>query len=50
VAALTYAGYFFGNIPWIRGNLTALIVAIVALSLAPLAVAFLRSRLRRRGA
>jgi membrane-associated protein len=50
VGALTYAGYFFGNIPWIRGNLTALIVAIVALSLAPLAVAFLRSRLRRRGA
>jgi membrane-associated protein len=50
VGALAYAGYFFGNIPWIKGNLTALIVAIVALSLAPLAVAFLRSRLAARRA
>jgi len=49
-AGLTYAGYFFGNIPWVRGNLTALILAIVVVSLMPLAAAFARSRLRRRGA
>jgi membrane-associated protein len=48
VGLLTYAGYFFGNIPWIKGNLTAIIVGIVALSLAPLAVAILRSRLAPR--
>lgn len=46
-AALTYAGYFFGNIPWIRANLTLLIVAIVVLSLAPLAGALVRARLAR---
>jgi membrane-associated protein len=48
VAALTYAGYFFGNIPWIKANLTWLIVAIVVVSLLPLAVAFLRARLGGR--
>jgi hypothetical protein len=41
---LLYAGYFFGNIPWIRGNLTAIIVGIIVVSLAPLAWAFVRSR------
>jgi membrane-associated protein len=42
--SLCYAGYFFGNIPWVKGNLTLLIVAIVAVSLLPLAVAWVRSR------
>ena len=42
---LTYAGYFFGNIPWVRENLTLLIVGIVVVSLVPLAVAFARSRM-----
>jgi len=41
VAGLTYAGYFFGNIAWVRGNLTAIIVGIVAVSLVPLAWALL---------
>jgi membrane-associated protein len=44
---LLYAGYFFGNIPWIRGNLTAIIVGIVVVSLVPLAWAFVRSRLSK---
>ena len=46
VGLLTYAGYFFGHIPWIRGNLTAIIIGIVVVSLAPLAYAFVKSRLR----
>jgi len=50
VASLMYLGYFFGNIPWIKGNLTAIILGIIALSLAPLAIAFVRSRLARRHA
>jgi membrane-associated protein len=37
VGGLTYAGYFFGNIAWVRGNLTAIIVGIVIVSLVPLA-------------
>jgi membrane-associated protein len=46
VASLCYGGYFFGNIPWIKGNLTLIIVGIVVVSLLPLAVAWIRSRAR----
>jgi membrane-associated protein len=42
VGGLAYAGYFFGNIPWVRGNLTAIIVGIVVVSLLPLAWALLK--------
>jgi membrane-associated protein len=45
VASLTFAGYFFGNIPWVKGNLTAIIIGIVVLSLLPLLIAFLKSRM-----
>jgi membrane-associated protein len=48
VGLLSYAGYFFGNIPWIRGNLTAIIIGIVVVSLAPLVFAFVKSRLAKR--
>ena len=47
VGSLGYAGYFFGNIPWVRGNLTAIIVGIIVLSLLPLVVAFVRAKLAR---
>ena len=50
VGGLAYAGFFFGNIPWIRGNLTAIILGIIAVSLLPLVVAFVRSRLSARRA
>jgi len=50
VGTLCYAGYFFGNIPWIRGNLTAIIVGIVIVSLLPLAYAFVKSRMQGRSA
>ncbi len=44
VASLTYAGYLFGNIPFIKNNLTLVIVAIIVLSLLPGAIAYLRTR------
>ena len=47
VGSLCYAGYFFGNIPWIKGNLTLIIVGIIVVSLLPLAFAWLRSRMAR---
>jgi membrane-associated protein len=47
VGLLTYAGYFFGNIPWIKGNLTAIIIGIVVVSLLPLAYAYLKNRFSR---
>jgi len=47
VAVLVYAGYFFGNIPVVRQNLSLAIVAIIAVSLVPLALGYLRHRLRK---
>jgi len=44
VASLCYAGFFFGNVPWIRQNLSAMVVGIVAVSLIPVAVAWWRGR------
>ena len=47
VVSLVYAGYFLGNIPMIRQNLTAVILVIVGISLAPLFFEFHRSRSRK---
>lgn len=44
VGSLTYAGFFFGNIPWIKGNLTLIIVGIIVVSLVPVVWAWLKSR------
>ncbi|MBK5103279.1 MAG: DedA family protein [Burkholderiales bacterium] len=47
VASLLYAGFFFGNIGFIRNNLTLVIFGIIGLSLAPIALEYARHRLRR---
>lgn len=47
VVSLVYAGYFLGNIPVVKQNLSVVILAIIVVSLAPLAVEFIRARLRR---
>jgi membrane-associated protein len=47
VVSLVYAGVFFGNLPFIRNNLTLVILAIIGLSLVPLVVAYVRERLRK---
>jgi membrane-associated protein len=44
VASLTYAGYFFGNIAWVKQNLTFIILGIIAVSLIPVALAWWKSR------
>jgi membrane-associated protein len=46
VGLLVPAGYFFGNIPVVRENFTIVILAIVALSVMPVAVEALRGRRR----
>ena len=50
VGSLTLAGYFFGNIPWVKGNLTAIIIGIIVVSLLPLVYAFVKSRLAKKAA
>jgi membrane-associated protein len=47
VGLLVSCGYLFGGVPTVRENFALVIVAIVVLSVAPLAVEIARARLRR---
>ena len=49
VLSLLYAGYWFGNVPFVKENLTMVIVGIVVLSVTPLAFEYVRQRLKRAG-
>ena len=44
VLSLCTVGYFFGNLPVVKNNLTLVIIGIVLLSISPGIVAWLRSR------
>src|SRR6266496_4676118 len=44
VSACVFAGYFFGNLPFIKRNFSLVIIAIVAISLLPAVVEYLRHR------
>lgn len=44
VVSLGYAGYFFGNLPFIRNNLTLVILSIIFLSILPGIIEILRNR------
>ncbi|MCX7180408.1 MAG: DedA family protein [Proteobacteria bacterium] len=47
IGSLTLAGYWFGNLPWIRNNLSLVILGIVGVSLLPAVIAWLRHRFAR---
>jgi len=49
VVSLCAAGYFFGNIPAVRNNLTVTILVIVLLSVSPAIFAYLKERSVQRG-
>ena len=44
VALLTYAGFFFGNLPLVRNNLTAVILGIIVLSVMPAIIEYWRAK------
>ena len=44
VGSLTYAGFYFGNIPAVKQNLTLVIVVIVLLSISPAIIEYVRHR------
>lgn len=44
VALFTFAGFFFGNIPFIRNNFEFVIIAIILISLLPMVFEWWRSR------
>jgi membrane-associated protein len=48
IGSLVYAGYYFGNIPWVKQNLSLVIIGIIILSIMPGIVEFAKSRMRKR--
>ena len=48
ITSLVYAGYLFGNIPWVKDNLSFIVIAIVVVSVIPAVSTFI-SEHRRRG-
>ncbi|HKU70796.1 MAG TPA: DedA family protein [Burkholderiales bacterium] len=46
--SLIYAGYYFGNVPAIRENLSLVIIAIVVISILPGVIEYLRHRSSRK--
>jgi membrane-associated protein len=48
ISLLVYAGYLFGNIPWVRQNLTLIVLGIVFVSLLPAITTFVSERRRSK--
>jgi|SRR5208282_481716 len=48
IGGFVFGGYYFGNIPIVRENLTVMVLGIIALSLLPATVEFLRQKYRVR--
>lgn len=44
VFSLTLAGYWFGNLPVVKNNLTVVILGIIAISVTPMVIGWLRHR------
>jgi membrane-associated protein len=44
VALFTFAGYFFGNIPFIRDHFSVVIIAIVLISIVPMAIEAIKAQ------
>src|SRR6476469_8238464 len=49
IGLLVYAGYLFGNIPWVKEHLTWIVVAIVVVSLLPAISTFMKERQAAKG-
>jgi len=49
VLSLLYGGYWFGNVPFVKHNLTWVILGIVVLSVTPLGFEYVRQRLEKAG-
>ncbi len=44
IGILIYAGYLFGNIPWVKEHLSLIVLAIVMVTLGPTMMAFVKER------
>ena len=44
VVSLCLAGYWVGNMPWVKANLSVIIVGIIVFSLVPVGIGYVKSR------
>jgi membrane-associated protein len=44
ISLLVYAGYLFGNIPWVKHNLSLIVIGIVIVSLIPAVSTYMKER------
>jgi membrane-associated protein len=47
VSLFLFGGFYFGNLPWVRENLTFVILAIILISFVPIFVEYVRHRKRK---
>lgn len=50
ITSMTIAGYFLGNIPWIKENNEKVVLLIVFISVLPMLISILRSKLAKKNA
>jgi membrane-associated protein len=48
VGLVTYLGYFFGNIPWVKSNQGLVSIGIIAVSLIPVLIGLIKARQEKR--
>ena len=48
ISTFVFAGYFFGNIPFVKRNFTLVVFVIIGLSVVPPAIEYFRHRIRAR--
>lgn len=44
VGSMCFGGYLFGNVPWVKANLSLIFIGTIALSVVPIAVVWVRDR------
>lgn len=44
IISLCAAGYWLGNLPWVKANLSIIIIGIIVVSLLPVGIGYLKSR------
>jgi membrane-associated protein len=47
IGFFVYGGYYFGNIPLIKNNLTVFILGIIVVSILPGVIGYVRQKFRR---
>jgi membrane-associated protein len=48
IASVTYAGYLFGNVPWVKAHFHWVVLGIIVVSVLPMAIQYFRERARAK--